>query len=147
MSIAPTAMCHVHPSKNKREDAVADGIKKPKKWGVFLLFATIPTLLCCALPILLVSIGMGSVVASLYGDKLPFLQWFGRNEEITFGATAAILLFAGWMLYRSGRACPSDPALATACMKADRWNRRFYWAAVAVWSIGLFAANANRLFS
>jgi hypothetical protein len=147
VSIVPTAMCHVHPSKNKKGAAVVDNTNKPKRWGVLLLFASIPTLLCCALPILLVSLGMGSVVASLYGDKLPFLQWFGRNEEITFGATAAILLFAGWILYRSGRTCPTDPLLAQACKNADTWNRRFYWFAVAVWCIGVFAANAHRVFS
>ncbi|NBX72888.1 MAG: hypothetical protein EBZ69_08425 [Alphaproteobacteria bacterium] len=118
----------------------------PKRWGFWLLFASTPTLLCCALPIVLVNLGMGSVVASLYGEKLSFLQWFGRNEEITFGVTAAILLFAGWMLYRSGRICPADPVLAQACKKADRWNRRFYWLAVVVWCIGFFAANAHRFF-
>lgn len=126
---------------------MADNQNKPKRWGLLLLFATIPTLLCCALPILLVSLGMGSVVASLYGNQLPFLQWFGRNETATFGITAAILLFAGWVLYRPGRTCPADPLLAQACEKADKWNRRLYWLAVIVWCIGFLAANAHRLFS
>ena len=126
---------------------MADKINMPERWGILLLFASIPTLLCCALPIVLVSLGMGSVVASVYGEKLPFLQWFGRNEEITFGVTAAVLLVAGWILYRIGRTCPADPVLAQACKKTDRWNRRFYWLAVAVWCVGFFAANAHRLFA
>lgn len=144
--IAPMAMYHAHPYRNKKGAAVANNTNRSKHWGILLLFASVPTLLCCALPILLVSLGMGSVAASLYGDKLPFLQWFGRHEAITFGVTAIILLLAGWMIYRSGRTCPTDPALAATCKNADKWNRRFYWLAVIVWSIGFFAANSNRLF-
>lgn len=126
--------------QHKEGDAVAEKTNTPKRWGILLLFATIPTLLCCAFPILLVSLGMGSVVASLYGDKLPFLQWFGRNETITFGITASILLIAGWMLYHSGRTCPADQVLAQACKKADKWNLCFYWIAVAVYVIGFCSA-------
>ncbi|MDQ7050407.1 MAG: hypothetical protein Q9M92_13100 [Enterobacterales bacterium] len=56
---------------------MTDLIKTPKKWGVIILFTSSATLLCCALPILLVSLGMGAVVASLYGEYLPWLRWFG----------------------------------------------------------------------
>lgn len=119
---------------------MVDKLPKPKKWGALVLFLTVPTLLCCALPILLVSLGMGAVVAALYGEHLPFLQWFGHHELLTFGLTAALLLAAAWALYRPGRSCPADPVLADACRKADRWNRRFYWGAVVLWCVGFTAA-------
>ncbi|AEG31182.1 hypothetical protein [Thiomicrospira cyclica] len=122
------------------ETKTANRIAKPKKWGVLVLFASIPTLLCCALPVVLVSLGMGSAVVSLYSEHLPFLQWFGMNEHITFGVTAVILAFAGWLLYRPGRSCPTDPTLAQACQSANKWNHRFYWGAVVVWCIGAFFA-------
>lgn len=115
-------------------------VQKPKKWGILVLFASIPTLLCCALPILLVSLGMGSVVASIYGEHLPFLRWFGLHENITFGLTALILVFAGWALYRPGRACPTDPKLAAACDSAQKWNVRFYWGSVMIWCVGFTSA-------
>ena len=129
------------------EDAVSNEIKKPRKWGVLILFASVPTLLCCALPILLVSLGMGSVVASLYGDYFPWLRWFGLHEHITFGVTAAILLVAGWTIYRPGRTCPADPELAKACNSAHKWNVRFYWGAVIIWCIGAFSAFVMPLFA
>ncbi|MEQ1790438.1 MAG: hypothetical protein ABL857_08340 [Rickettsiales bacterium] len=113
---------------------------KPRKWGVWILFASVPTLLCCALPILLVSLGMGSVAAAIYGKYFPFLRWFGFHENLTFGFTAFILLIAGWTLYRSGRTCPSDPELAILCNKAHNWNVVFYWGSVAIWCIGFVAA-------
>jgi len=119
---------------------VSDKIKKPKKWGVWVLFASTATLLCCALPILLVSLGLGAVAASLYGEYFPWLQWFGRNEHITFGGTALILIIAGWALYRPGRACPADPELGMLCAKAHKWNIRFFWGSVVIWCIGFIAA-------
>lgn len=117
-----------------------NNVVKPKKWGVWILFASVPTLLCCALPVVLVSLGMGSVVVSLYSDHLPFLQWFGMNEHITFGVTAVLLVLTGWLLYRPGRSCPTDPKMAQACQSANRWNQRFFWSAVVIWCIGAFFA-------
>ena len=113
---------------------------KPRKWGVFLLFATVPTLLCCALPILLVSLGLGSVVASIYGDYFPFLRWFGLNEGVTFGFAAAILIVSAWVIYRPGQQCPADPELAAACISAKKWNLRFFWGAIAIYCIGVYSA-------
>lgn len=119
---------------------MTDETGKPGRWGILVLFASLPALLCCALPILLVSLGMGSVVAALYGRYFPFLQWFGHHDAITFGVTAAILGVAAWLLYRPGRICPVDPALSAACDAAQKWNARFFWAAVVIWAIGAFTA-------
>ena len=113
---------------------------KPRKWGVFLLFATVPTLLCCALPILLVSLGLGSVVASIYGDYFPFLRWFGLNEGITFGIATVILIVSAWVIYRPGQQCPADPELAAACDNAKKWNRRFFWGAIVIYCVGVYSA-------
>lgn len=104
-----------------------------------MLFASVPTLLCCAIPILLVSLGLGAVVASVYVEYFPFLRWFGLHEQMTFGVTALILLAAGWALYRPGRACPADPKLAKECASAQKWNIRCYWASVTIWCVGFSA--------
>ena len=44
------------------------------------------------------------------------------------------------MIYRPGRACPTDPELARLCQKADRLNRIVLWIAVVVYAIGCFMA-------
>jgi hypothetical protein len=131
-------MCRAH--QFKEENVVMDKDVKPRKWGVLILFASTTTLVCCALPILLVSLGMGAVAASLYGEYFPWLRWFGLHEYITFGVTAAILAIATWALYRPGRACPADPMLAEQCNNAHKWNIRFLWSSVVVWCIGAFSA-------
>lgn len=113
--------------------------KKARKWGVLILFTSISTLLCCALPILLVSLGMGAVVASIAGNA-PWLIILSQYKAWTFSLTALILAVAGWVLYRPGRTCPADSDYAKACSTAHKWNVRFYWVSVAIWGIGALAA-------
>jgi len=138
--IVPTAMCRARQFRQKRMTAVAhkDNIK-PRKWGWLVLFTSATTLVCCVIPIVLVSLGMGAAVAVLYGN-LPFLTFLGLHKEWTFVITALILALAAWALFRPGRSCPADPELAKACASADKWNRRLFWISVAVWGISLFAA-------
>lgn len=110
-----------------------------RKWGWLLLLTTSTTLVCCVIPIILVGLGMGAAVASLYGN-LTFLTIIGRHENAALALTAFILLLAGWVLYRPGRTCPVDPILAGHCRNADRWNRRLFFASYIIWLIGLFFA-------
>jgi len=109
----------------------------------FLSLATLlfsgSTLICCALPILLVSLGLGAGVAYLT-DAMPWLVVFGRHKAWTFSIVSVYLLFTGWMIYRPGRACPTDPELAQLCLKADRLNRIVLWSATAIYALGFFAA-------
>jgi len=114
-------------------------VKKPIKWGWLILFTSSATLVCCVIPIVLVSLGMGAVVAALYGN-LPFLTFLGIYKSWTFAVTAAILLLAAWALYKPGRACPVDPILARACTAAHRWNSRLFQVSVFLWVISFFAA-------
>jgi hypothetical protein len=118
---------------------VADKIKKPRQWGWFILLTSSVTLVCCVIPIILVSIGMGAVVAGLYGS-LPFLTFLGIHKAWTFVITALILTLAAWALYRPNRSCPVDPELAKACNSAHKWNIRLFWVSVLLWSISFFAA-------
>lgn len=111
----------------------------PRKWGWLVLLTTSTTLVCCVIPIVLVSLGMGAVVASLYG-KFTVLTFIGRNDNAALAVTSVILLLAGWALYRPGRTCPADPVLAEQCRNADRWNHRLFVVSCIIWLIGLFFA-------
>lgn len=106
-------------------------------WLTF--FATTGTLICCALPIALVTLGLGATVAALT-SSFPFLVTLSEHKAWVFAGSAILLALSGGLLYRSGRSCPADPALAKLCHKAQVWNRRIYWASVAIWGIGFFAA-------
>ena len=103
------------------------------------LFVSTGTLLCCALPILLVSLGLGATVAALTSN-IPFLITLGENKAWVFALSGGLLLLTGWLLYRTGRACPTDRAMNDLCSRAHLWNRRIHGSSVAIWSIGFFAA-------
>jgi ABC-type Mn2+/Zn2+ transport system permease subunit len=82
---------------------------------------------------------MGAVVASL-ASSVPFLVTLSLHKAWTFSITALILMIAGWVLYRPGRVCPTDPEYAKACNIAYQWNTRFFWGSVVIWCIGSFSA-------
>ncbi len=112
---------------------------KPRPWSWLLLLSTSATLICCALPILLVSIGLGTVVAAA-ASSAPWLITLSMHKEWIFVVSGGLIALATWVVYRPGRACPADPLLAAACERADSWNRRFIWGSAALWTCGFFAA-------
>ena len=114
---------------------------KPKTWSWLLLFTTSGTLICCAIPITLVSLGMGATVASMAATA-PWLVALSMHKGWVFGLSAGLIALSAWSVYRPGRACPIDPELAAACARADKWNRRFIWFSAVMWSIGFLAAFA-----
>lgn len=103
------------------------------------LFASSGTLICCALPITLVTLGMGATVAALT-SSFPFLITLSTHKIWIFSGSGAMLALSGWLMYRPGLSCPTDPELGRLCNRAQVWNRRVYWSSVVVWGIGFFAA-------
>lgn len=114
-------------------------MRKPKTWSWLLLFTTSGTLLCCALPITLVSLGLGAVVASM-ASTAPWLITLSQYKVWMFLLSAILIALSAWAVYRPGRVCPTDPELAKACAKADRWNRRFIMISTAMWLLGFITA-------
>ncbi len=112
---------------------------KPRKWGWLILFASTSTLLCCALPILFVILGMGSVLASL-ASSFPILITLSMHKAWVFAVSGLILLIGGWLLYRQGRYCPADPVLARQCEISHKWNVRLFWTSAFIWLVGFFFA-------
>lgn len=103
------------------------------------LFASMGTLICCALPLLLVSLGFGASVAALT-NSVPFLISLSEQKEWIFAGSGALLLASAWLLYRAGQTCPADPELSRLCNRARRWNGRVFWVSAVTWGIGFFAA-------
>ena len=112
------------------------GIDRPLAW--LALFTTAGTLICCALPIALVTLGLGSAVAALTSN-LPILITLSRHKTWVFAVSGLMLAIAWWVSTRN-RQCPADPELRILCEKAARWNRRLLILGMAVWGIGFAAA-------
>ncbi|MCR9277228.1 MAG: hypothetical protein NXH85_04580 [Pseudomonadaceae bacterium] len=114
---------------------------KPRTWSWLLLFTTSGTLICCAVPITLVSLGLGAVVASM-ASTAPWLVTLSLYKGWMFTVSGGLIALSAWAVYRPRRTCPADPDLAAACERADKWNRRFIWFSGAMWLVGFLAAFA-----
>lgn len=112
---------------------------KEKSVTVFTLFTTTGTLICCALPIMLVTLGLGTAVVSMT-SAFPFLITLSQHKAWVFAFSGLMLALSGWLMYRPGRSCPTDVQLGAACSTAHKWNKRIYWSSVVIWGIGFIAA-------
>jgi mercuric ion transport protein len=108
----------------------------------FSLFGSFSTLICCALPSVLVLLGMGTAVASLL-SAAPWLVSLSRHKVWTFSIAGALIAASFVMTYvvaprLRGEACAADDP--TACAEASRLSRIFLWASALIWSCGFFVA-------
>jgi hypothetical protein len=104
------------------------------------LFGSAGTLLCCALPALLVSLGLGAVMAGLAGN-VPGLIWLSEKKAYVFGFAMTMLIFNGWLIWRNRNApCPLDPKLRDACLKGRKFSRITYFVSLGIFLIGFYFA-------
>ena len=110
------------------------------------LFASSSTLVCCALPALLVGLGAGAALSSLV-SVFPQIVWLSDHKELLFIVATSLTLGSGVLQWRNRSApCPSDPALRQACLSTRRTSLRFYGVSVAVLLVGAWFAFVQPLF-
>jgi hypothetical protein len=104
------------------------------------LFTSGGTLICCALPALLVSIGAGAAMAGLV-TTFPQIVWLSEHKIALFIVSGVMLIAAGVMQWRArSLPCPADPALAAACTRTRKISVGIYWFSVAIYTTGFFFA-------
>lgn len=118
-----------------------DDVRPPSTLPAFLsLFTSTGTLICCALPALLVSLGAGAMMAGLI-ESLPQIVWFGKHKGIVFGLAGALLLISGlWQWHARSLPCPADKAQAAACARARRISWIVWGLSVVLFVTGFFFA-------
>ncbi len=117
--------------------------KESRLLGYLGLFTSVGTLLCCALPSLLVLLGLGATVASVLASA-PWLVALSRHKGWIF--TASALLIAGNFYYvyrlaprllaRSGACDVDDPS----CVRASRASRVLLWTSALLLAAGFSVA-------
>lgn len=104
------------------------------------LFASASTLVCCALPALLVSIGAGAVMAGLAAE-VPGLIWLSERKLWVFAVAGVMLAGAGYAKWRSRNApCPADPRQARACARLRVTGSIILGVATVAYLVGGFFA-------
>ena len=106
-------------------------------------FTSAGTLICCALPTLLVALGFGATVASVI-STVPFLVTLSRHKAWVF-LLAAVLIAVGFayrrwlaprLMARQLACSPDDPR----CRQLDRLSGVLLWVSVTLWVIGAAVA-------
>lgn len=116
-------------------------------WSSLLsLFASSSTLICCALPALLVALGAGAALSTLV-SAVPQLVWVSEHKDVVFVFAGLMLSASGVLQWRNRHApCPTDPALRHACLRTRAWSLRVYGFSVLLYLVGgWFAFVAPRL--
>ena len=119
----------------------------PSRSGAFSylsLFTSLGTLLCCALPSLLVLVGLGATVASVL-SAAPWLVALSHHKNWVF-IVAGVLIASNFVyvyaiaprLQAAKGAC--DPLDPTACQTASRLSRIILWTSAILYLAGGFSA-------
>lgn len=108
------------------------------------LFTSFGTLLCCALPSVLVLFGLGATVATMVSE-VPWLVDLSHHKNWVF--IGAGLLISSNFVYvyavapklqmRTGACRPNEPS---ACQAASRFSRIVLWCSAGLYLVGCFAA-------
>ena len=107
---------------------------------ILAILSSFSTLVCCALPVALVSIGAGAALASVV-TALPQLVWLSEHKLPLFAFAGLMLVLSGVSAYRNHNApCPADPAQAKSCMRLRRWSERIFYFSAVLYVIGFFFA-------
>jgi|SRR4051812_18318501 mercuric ion transport protein len=106
------------------------------------LFTSLSTLLCCALPSLLVLLGLGATVASVL-SSVPWLVSLSRHKAWTFLISGTLIALSFLSTYYLApklrkRACEADDP--GACEEASKLSRVLLWVSAAIYAFGFFVA-------
>jgi mercuric ion transport protein len=109
----------------------------------FSLFSSFSTLICCALPSVLVLLGMGTAVASLL-SAAPWLVSLSRHKIWTFSIAGTLIAASFVMTYvvaprlQRGDICAADDP--TTCGEVSKLSKVVLWGSALIWSGGFFVA-------
>ena len=128
----------------------ADGLVESRSgfWSsVASLFATSSTLVCCAIPAVLVALGAGAALSSLVA-VFPQVVWLSEHKEGLFAFAGVMMAASGVLQWRNRTApCPTDPALRDACLRTRKVSRVVYGVSVAFYLVGGWFAFVQPLLS
>ncbi len=122
---------------NTDPDGVTLADHRPGLWAsVASLFASSGTLVCCALPALLVSLGAGAVMSSLV-SAVPQLVFLSEHKEALFSFAGLMLAASAALQWRNRHApCPVDLRLRQACLRTRRFSVQVLSISVAIYAVG-----------
>lgn len=100
------------------------------------LLTSSSTLICCAIPALLVALGAGAALASL-ATLFPQLVWISEHKTALFVFAGVMLVVSGTLQWRNRAApCPTDPVPRNACLKTREASQVITGLSVLAYLVG-----------
>ena len=113
---------------------------KEKVLSVLALFSSAGTLICCAVPALLVSLGMAAVVVSAV-STFPWLIPLTRHKAWLFLGAGMLIALNFYLVYRPKRQLVCEvEAGPSGCEVAGKWNHIVLWLSAGFYAVGVFMA-------
>lgn len=104
--------------------------------SIATLFASSSTLICCAIPALLVALGAGATLSTII-SIFPKIVWVSEHKIEVFTFAGVMLTISGYMQWRGRMApCPVDPVLRDACMRTRKASLVVYSFSLLLYLIG-----------
>ena len=129
---------------------ISEKIIAPKSnfWArLVTLFASSSTLICCAIPALLVTLGAGATLSSFI-SIFPKIVWISEHKIEVFTFAGVMLTISGYMQWRGRLApCPVDPVLRNACIKTRKASLIIYSFSLLLYLTGGWFAFIQPLIS
>lgn len=117
-----------------------DRLDQTRLASVLSLFTSGGTLVCCALPALLVALGAGATLASLV-TAVPQLVWLSEHKVEVFLFAGVMLTVSGYLQWRArSLPCPTDPVLAAACTRTRKTSIKVYFLSLGIFVLGGYFA-------
>lgn len=116
--------------------------KRSALLSYFSLFTSLSTLLCCALPSLLVLFGLGASVASML-SFFPWLVALSRHKALAFGASGVLIACSFVNMYiilPRFRTAECRPDNANACADASKFSTILLWISATIYAVGFIVA-------
>ena len=131
---------------NMKKNNEINTLSNIKHLSFLSLFTSTGTILCCALPALLVTIGAGAALSSLI-STFPEIIWVSKYKEYIFTAAFILIILSGYLQWQARKLpCPADKLLAAQCMKARKLSLVIYFVSVVILIIGFTFAFALPYF-
>ena len=103
------------------------------------LFTSTGTLICCALPALVVAIAGGSAMVSLL-STFPWLVTLSAYSGWIFLIAGLMILFSGFLILKPKGKVACSITGGKGCQAAGRFHKIMFWVSVVIYVVGLFAA-------
>ena len=115
--------------------------------SLLTLFTSSSTLICCAIPALLVALGAGATL-STFISIFPKIVWISEHKIEVFIFAGTMLTISGYMQWRGRFApCPIDPVLRDACVRTRKASLTVYLISLLLYLTGGWFAFVQPLIS